>query len=69
MRIHLTIDDELVEQALELAEPGMKKADLFRDALKTFIRVKSGQRLIALGGSMPDIQDVPRRNSGFPINP
>ncbi len=63
MRTTVTIDDELYEKALELAEPGMDKADLFREAVKTFIRVRAGRRLAALGGSIPDMEEAPRRRS------
>ncbi|MEN9313844.1 MAG: hypothetical protein RIS35_237, partial [Pseudomonadota bacterium] len=31
MRTTVTIDDELYRKALALAEPGMDKADLFRE--------------------------------------
>src|SRR5256885_5387482 len=40
MRTTVTIDDALYEEALELAEPEMDKADLFREAVKTFVRVQ-----------------------------
>ena len=63
MRSTVTIDDELYEKALELADPGMDKADLFREAVKTFIRVRAGRRLAALGGSIPDMEEAPRRRS------
>ena len=63
MRTTVTIDDSLYQQALEMADPGMDKADIFRESMKTFIRIQAGKRLIALGGTMPDIQDVPRRRS------
>lgn len=36
MRTTVTIDGELYEQALEVADPAMDKADLFLDAVKTF---------------------------------
>ncbi|MCO4864752.1 type II toxin-antitoxin system VapB family antitoxin [Cupriavidus sp. WGlv3] len=62
MRTTVTIDDALYEQALEMADPGMDKADLFREAIKTFVRVQAAKRLAALGGAAPDMQDVPRRN-------
>lgn len=62
MRTTLTIDDALYERALELADPAMDKADLLREAVKTFIRVQSAKRLAALGGSQPDMQDIPRRH-------
>ncbi len=61
MRTTVTIDDALYEKALEVADPNMDKADIFREAVKTFIRVRAGKRLAALGGTMPEIRDVPRR--------
>jgi hypothetical protein len=64
MRTTVTIDDVLYEEALEVAEPGMDKGDLFREAIKTFVRVQSAKRLAALGGTMPDMSDVPRRREG-----
>ncbi|MET3620170.1 MULTISPECIES: type II toxin-antitoxin system VapB family antitoxin [Burkholderia cepacia complex] len=62
MRTTVTVDDTLYARALELAEPGIPPADLFRAALETFVRVQAGQRLAALGGRAPDMPDVPRRN-------
>ena len=61
MRTTVTIDDALYQKALELADPLMDKSDLFREAIKTFVRVQAAKRLAALGGSMPEIQDVARR--------
>jgi len=61
MRTTVTIDDDLYEKALEVADPGMDKADIFREAMKTFVRIQAAKRLAVLGGSMPDMQDVPRR--------
>lgn len=61
MRTTVTIDDELYEKALAMANPGMDKADLFREAIKTFVRVQAAKRLAALGGTEPEIQDIPRR--------
>ena len=63
MRTTITIDDALYQQAIELIEPNMDKTELFREAIKTFVRVQSTKRLIALGGSAPHMQDVPRRRS------
>ena len=37
------------------------KSDLFREALKVFIRVESAKRLAALGGKAPKMQPIPRR--------
>lgn len=61
MRTTVTIDDTLYEKALELADPGIDKSDIFREAFKTFVRVQAAKRLAALGGSLPDMPDVPRR--------
>lgn len=63
MRTTVTIEDSLFEKALELADPEMDKAEIFREAIRTFVRVQAGKRLIALGGAAPDIKDVPRRRS------
>ncbi len=61
MRTTVTIDDELYSKALEVADPAMDKADLFREAIKTFVRVRAAARLAALSGALPDMPDVPRR--------
>ena len=63
MRTTVTIDDELYNRALEIADPAMNKADPFREAVKTFIRVQAAKRLAALGGTMPEMPDVPRRST------
>ena len=65
MRTTVTIDDDLYEKALEVADPAMDKADLFREAIKTFVRVQAAKRLAALGGAAPEMQDVPRRRTEF----
>lgn len=61
MRTTVTIDDALYEKALEVADPTMDKADIFREAIKTFVRVQAAKRLAALGGTSPKMPDVPRR--------
>ena len=61
MRTTVTIDDELFRRALEVADPGMDKANLFREAMKVFVRVQAGKRLAALGGKTPRMKSVPRR--------
>jgi Arc/MetJ family transcription regulator len=61
MRTTVTIDDALYEKALEVADPAMDKSDIFREAIKTFVRVQAARRLAALGGTVPKMQDVPRR--------
>ena len=61
MRTTVTVDDALYEKALEVADPGMDKVDLFREAIKTFIRVQAAKRLAALGSTLPEMEDIPRR--------
>lgn len=61
MRTTLTIDDDLYQKAMQMADPDMQKADLFREAIHTFIRVQAAKRLAALGGSVPEMQQIPRR--------
>jgi len=61
MRTTVTIDDELYNKALEVADPSMDKADLFREAIKTFVRERAAKRLAALGGAMPEMSAVTRR--------
>ncbi|MDR0219548.1 MAG: type II toxin-antitoxin system VapB family antitoxin [Enterobacteriaceae bacterium] len=61
MRTTVTIDDALYVQALEMADPDMDKADIFREAVKTFVRVQAAKRLALLGGSSPEMQVSPRR--------
>lgn len=62
MRSTINLDDNLMERARFLT--GTKEtAALVRQALETLVRVESGKRLLALGGSMPDAQAAPRRRS------
>jgi hypothetical protein len=44
MRTTLTIDDELFAQALALAEPGIDRADLLRQCVKTYVEVQAARR-------------------------
>ena len=61
MRTTVTLDDALYARALEMADPSMDKADLFREAVETFVRVRAASRLAALGGTAPKMADIPRR--------
>lgn len=62
MRTTVTIDDALYEQAIEMADPDMDKANIFREAMKTFVRVQAAKRLAALGGKAPAMEAIPRRS-------
>lgn len=61
MRTTVTIDDELYLRALEVADPGSDKGDLFREAMEVFVRVQAGKRLAALGGKAPKMKMPSRR--------
>ena len=62
MRSTINLDDNLLERARSLT--GTKEtAALVRQALETLIRVESGKRLMALGGTMPEAEAAPRRRS------
>ena len=61
MRTTVTIDDALYAQALEVIEPNIDKSELFREALKVFIRVESAKRLAAFGGKATKMKTIPRR--------
>ncbi len=62
MRSTINLDDALIDRARSLT--GTKEtAALARQALETLVRVESGKRLIALGGTMPEAEVAPRRRS------
>lgn len=61
MRTTITIDDALYEQALAVSDASLDKSDLFKEAIRTYIRVQTAKRLAALGGSMPEMLDIPRQ--------
>ena len=56
----LALDDDLLRSAQEFTGLTEKTA-LVREALKALIERESARRLAALGGTMPGLQDVPRR--------
>ncbi|MCL7929338.1 type II toxin-antitoxin system VapB family antitoxin [Halomonas llamarensis] len=69
MRTTVTINDDLYQQALELADPSSvsNASDLCREAMKTYVRVQAARRLAALSGKAPNMQDIPRRREeSFP---
>jgi Arc/MetJ family transcription regulator len=61
MRTTVTLDDALYAKALEVADPSMDKADLFREAVETFVRVRAANRLALLGGRAASMKSAPRR--------
>ncbi|MFN7427308.1 MAG: type II toxin-antitoxin system VapB family antitoxin [bacterium] len=61
MRTTVTMDDALYRQALDVADRGIEKGDLFREAVKVFVRVQAAKRLAALGKKATGMRDIPRR--------
>ena len=59
MRTTVALDDDLVRTAQEYTGITEKPA-LLRKALKALIHAEASQRLAALGGTMPDLEDIPR---------
>jgi Arc/MetJ family transcription regulator len=62
MRTTLNIDDTLLRTASELTGVREKTA-LVRLGLESLIARENARRLAALGGTMKDLQPVPRRRS------
>ncbi len=62
MRTTINIDDCLYQQAVALTGKKEKTA-LIRDALQALIERESARRLARLGGSEPELETVPRRQS------
>ncbi len=62
MRTTIALDDELVRIAQEFTGVS-EKAALIREALKALIERESARRLATLGGSMPQLNNVPRRRA------
>ena len=62
MRTTLNIDDELLGEAQRIT--GVKeKSILVRDGLRALIERESARRLAKLGGSEPQLEQVPRRQT------
>lgn len=60
VRATVTLDEELLKTAHEYT--GIKgRAKLLPETLKSIIAREAGRRLVALGGTAPEIEDVPRR--------
>jgi len=62
MRTTLALDDDLLDKAQALTGL-MEKTALVREALRALIERESARRLALLGGSEPQLSDVPRRQT------
>ena len=62
MRTTLALDDDLLAKAQDLTGV-LEKTALIREALGALIQRESAKRLALLGGSEPQLGDVPRRQT------
>lgn len=63
MRTTLNIDDQLLDDAQRIT--GLtEKAALVREGLRALIERESARRLARLGGSEPQLEPIPRHQSG-----
>ena len=62
MRTTLNIDDQLLDEAQRITGV-VEKATLVREGLRALIERESARRLARLGGSEPQLEPVPRRQS------
>ena len=60
MRTTIVLDDALLATAQSLTGLSEKTA-LVREALRALVQRESAKRLALLGGSEPQLKDVPRR--------
>jgi len=58
------VADELVAQAQEYSGITDKSA-LIRTALERLVQREAGRRLAAMGGTQPDLKDIPRRRPPY----
>ncbi len=59
MRATVSLDDDLLRTAQEYSGVSERTA-LLREALKALIEREAGRRLLALAGTMPNLEDVRR---------
>ena len=62
MRTTLALDDDLLAEAQRLTGTNEKTA-LVREALGALIERESAKRLARMGGTEPDLANVPRRRT------
>ena len=62
MRTTIILDDELLAKAQALTNL-QEKSTLVKEALKALIERESAKRLASLGGSEPQLDAIPRRQT------
>ncbi len=68
MRTTLALDDQLLSEA-QLFTGLKEKSALVREALKALIERESAKRLALLGGSQPQFEAPPRRQTKTGVKP
>ncbi|EAY57735.1 MAG: conserved hypothetical protein [Leptospirillum rubarum] len=63
MRTTVRIDDSLLSRAQNMTGLTSRNA-LLKEALEALIQRESARRLARLGGSEPQLRDIPRRKNG-----
>jgi Arc/MetJ family transcription regulator len=59
MRATVALDDDLLKEAQEYSGLTERTA-LLREALRALIQREAGRRLLALAGTMPELEDIRR---------
>ncbi len=62
MRTTVTLDDALLARAEQLCGD-LERSALLKEALRALVQRESARRLAALGGSEPELEPIPRRQS------
>jgi len=62
MRTTIALDDDLLAKAQALTGVSEKSA-LVREAMRALIQRESAKRLALLGGTEPQIENIPRRQT------
>jgi Arc/MetJ family transcription regulator len=66
MRTTVTLDENLISQALKLTGP-LDRSALIQEGLKALIERESAKRLALLGGSQKKLKVAPRRRQSQSI--
>lgn len=62
MRTTINIDDELLAEAAEYTGISERTA-LIHEGLRALVQREAARRLAKLGGSQPQLRDIPRRRA------
>ena len=62
MRTTVNLDDELLEKAERITSL-TSNSEVVNAALKALVQRDAARRLARMGGTMPDLQNIPRRRS------